>query len=90
MNAAVNSAETAYYRRELGIFLTETPPTDAPKHPFRPLSPRNPFFPASGPATGSFNGLHAKSNIPIGSTSRLSKDDGHANKRHRQAPAQPV
>jgi phage gpG-like protein len=26
-----------------------------------PLFPRNPFFPAPGPATGSFNGLHAKS-----------------------------
>jgi len=26
---------------------------------------RNPLFPASGPATGSFNGLHAKSNFLV-------------------------
>jgi outer membrane receptor protein involved in Fe transport len=29
----------------LEFFLTETLPTDAPKHFFRPLFPRNPFFP---------------------------------------------
>ena len=36
-----------------GPFLTETPPTDSPKHLFRPLFPRNPLFPAlrSGPTT---------------------------------------
>jgi hypothetical protein len=30
----------------LGIFLTETPSSEAPKHFFRPLFPRNPHFPA--------------------------------------------
>jgi len=30
---------------------------------FSPLFPRNPLFPASGPATRSFNGLHPKSNF---------------------------
>jgi hypothetical protein len=60
MKTAVKSPESAVYRRGLGIFLTETPPTDTPtcppkprrrrKHFFRPLFPRNPHFPASGPA----------------------------------------
>jgi hypothetical protein len=43
------------------IFRAETPPTAAPEHLSHPLSPRNPLFPASGPATGSFNGPHLKS-----------------------------
>ena len=51
MKTAVKSPESADYRRGLGIFLTETPLTAAPKHFFRPLFPRNPHFPAlrSGP-----------------------------------------
>ena len=51
MKTAVKSPESAVYRRGLGIFLTETPPPDTPKHLFRPLFPRNPHFPAlrSGP-----------------------------------------
>ena len=61
MKTAVKSPESADYRRGPGIFVTETPTTEAPKHFFRSLFPRNPLFPASGPATGSFNGLHAKS-----------------------------
>ena len=39
MNAALKSSELADYRRGLGIFLTETPPTDTPKHLFRPHFP---------------------------------------------------
>ena len=37
----------------MGIFQANTPPTDEPKHLFRPLSPRNPLSPAlrSGPTT---------------------------------------
>jgi hypothetical protein len=46
MENAVKSPESAVYRRELGIFLTETPLAAAPKHFFRPLFPRNPHFPA--------------------------------------------
>jgi hypothetical protein len=46
MKTAVKSPESADYRRGLGIFLTETPPTDTPKHLFRPPFPRNPHFPA--------------------------------------------
>jgi hypothetical protein len=46
MKTAVNSPESAVYRRGLGIFLTETPLTAAPKHLFGPLFPRNPHFPA--------------------------------------------
>jgi hypothetical protein len=51
MKTAVKSPELADYRRGPGIFPTETPPTDAPKHLFRSLFPRNPQFPAlrSGP-----------------------------------------
>ena len=61
MKTAVKSPESAVYRRGLGIILTETPPTDTPRHFFRPLFPRNPLFPASGLATGSLNGLNPKS-----------------------------
>jgi hypothetical protein len=39
MKTAVKSPESAVYRRGLGIFLAETPLTEAPKHLFRPLSP---------------------------------------------------
>ncbi len=46
MKTAVKSPESAVYRRGLGIFLTETPLPEAPKHFFRPLFPRNPLFPA--------------------------------------------
>jgi hypothetical protein len=42
----MNSPESADYRRVPGIFLTETPPTEAPNHRLRPLFPRNPHFPA--------------------------------------------
>ncbi len=34
----------------MGIFQANTPPTDEPKHLFRPLFPRNPLFPPSDPA----------------------------------------
>jgi hypothetical protein len=53
MKTAVKSPESAVYRRGLGVFLTETPLTAAPKHFFRPLFPRNPHFPAlqSSPPT---------------------------------------
>jgi hypothetical protein len=61
MNFPPKSPNLAKYRRGLEFFLTETLPTVAPKHFFRPLFPRNPFFPASGPANRSFNGLHPKS-----------------------------
>ena len=46
MKTAVKSPESTDCRCELGIFLTETPSTEAPKHFFRPLFPRNPHFPA--------------------------------------------
>ena len=46
MKTAVKSPESAVYRRGLGIFLTETPLPEAPKHFFRPPFPRNPHFPA--------------------------------------------
>ncbi len=46
MKTAVKSPESAVHRRGLGIFLTETPPTDTRRHLFRPLFPRNPHFPA--------------------------------------------
>jgi hypothetical protein len=36
-----------------------------------PLFPRNPLFPASGPATSSFNGLHPKSKFLALSSSIL-------------------
>lgn len=58
MKTAVKSPESADYRRGLGIFLTETPPTDTPKHLFRPLFPRNPLFPASDP--GSYTGTDSE------------------------------
>ena len=45
MDAAVKFPESADYLRGLGFFHTETPSTDAPKHLFRPLFPRNPLFP---------------------------------------------
>jgi hypothetical protein len=63
MKTAVKSPESAVYRLGLGIFITETPLTEAPKHFFRPLLPRNPNFPASGSTTDSFNSLHPKSNF---------------------------
>ena len=78
MNLAVKSSESSDYRCGLGIFVAETPSTDRPKHLFRPLSPRNPHFPAlrSGPlalsgasrtkqipSSHSFNGPPPKSNI---------------------------
>gem|GEM_PF-2604225 len=44
VQTVVTSSESADYRRGLGFFLTETPPTDAPKHLFRPPFPRNPHF----------------------------------------------
>jgi hypothetical protein len=46
MKIAPKSPHCARSWRGLEIFLTETQPTDALKHLFRPLSPRNPFFPA--------------------------------------------
>jgi hypothetical protein len=42
MKTAVKSPESAFYRRGLGVLLTETPPTDAPKHLFCPLFPPPP------------------------------------------------
>ncbi|MCX6866287.1 MAG: hypothetical protein NTV46_08745, partial [Verrucomicrobia bacterium] len=42
MKTAVKSPESADCRCEPGIFLTETPSTEAPEHFFRPLFPRNP------------------------------------------------
>ena len=41
-HAALQSFHLARWRG-LGIFLTETPPTVAPKHLLRPLSPATPF-----------------------------------------------
>jgi hypothetical protein len=61
MKTAVKSPESAVYRRGLGIFLAETPLTEAPKHLFRPLFPRNPHFPASGPSQWLFQGPPAES-----------------------------
>jgi hypothetical protein len=46
MKIAVKSPEPSDYRCGLGIFITETPLTAAPKHFFRPLFPRPPHFPA--------------------------------------------
>jgi hypothetical protein len=61
MKTAMKSPDSTDYRHGLGFFLTETPPTDEPKHLFRPLFPRNPLFPAlrSGPK-GYFRGLPPK------------------------------
>ena len=55
MEIAVKSPNHTTFRREPGIFCAETPRTYRPKHPTIPL------FPASGLATGFFNGLHPKS-----------------------------
>jgi hypothetical protein len=59
----LNSQITASFRREPGISRAETSPNAGPKHRYRPLFPRNPLFPASGPATGSYNGIHRESNF---------------------------
>jgi hypothetical protein len=59
----VISPETAVYRCGMGIFLTETPLPELPKHFFRPPFPPPPLFSASGPATRSFNGLHPKNKL---------------------------
>ena len=61
MNFPPKSHNPARSRRGLGIFSAETPPSVSPQHLFRPLFPRSPLFPATGPATGSFNGFHPKS-----------------------------
>jgi hypothetical protein len=61
MKTVVKSPESADYRRGLGVFLTETPPTDTPKHFFRPLSPAPPFSPPSGPTQWLFQEPPAES-----------------------------
>ena len=61
MNGALKASESADYRRGLGIFLTETPPTDTPKHLSRPLFPRNPFFPRLRSGHRLFQGPPAQS-----------------------------
>jgi hypothetical protein len=61
MKIALKSPNNDTFWREPEIFRAETPRTDRPKHLFCPLFPCNPIFPASGLATGSFNGLHPKS-----------------------------
>jgi hypothetical protein len=63
IETAVKSPESAVCRRGLGILLTETPPTDAPKHLFRPLFPRNPFFPCLRSGHRLFQGPPAESNF---------------------------
>jgi len=61
MNSDSKFPNIARSRRKSTIFRAETPPTAAPEHLSRPLFPRNPHFPASGPANGSFKGPHLKS-----------------------------
>jgi hypothetical protein len=61
MKTSVKSPESAVYRRGLGIFLTETPPTDTQKHLFRPLFPATPISPPSGPTQWLFQGPPAQS-----------------------------
>jgi len=68
---AIKSPNHTTFRRELGIFRAETPRAERLKHIFRPRFPRNPLFPCSGPATGSFNGLHAKSKFLAGKANSL-------------------
>jgi hypothetical protein len=64
MKTAVKSPEQAVYRRGLGIFLTETPSTDRPKHLFRPLFPRNPHFPALRSDSMALSGASRQKQIP--------------------------
>ncbi|MGL4399497.1 MAG: hypothetical protein ACRCXD_06490, partial [Luteolibacter sp.] len=64
MKTAVKSPESAVYRRGLGIFLTNTPPTDTPKHLFRPLFPRNPHFPALRPDPLALSGASRRKQTP--------------------------
>jgi hypothetical protein len=86
MKTAVKSPAPTDYRRGLGFFLTETPPTGAPKHLFRPLFPRNPHFPASGPTQGLFQGPPAESKIL---TLRWHKEVGALMPSPRTKPANP-
>jgi hypothetical protein len=66
VKTAVKSPESAVYRRGLGIFLTETPPTDTPRHRDTssvPHFPRTPPFPRPPVrSNGSFSGLPQKAN----------------------------
>ncbi len=52
------------YRRGLGIFLTETPLPEAPKHFFRPLFPRTPLFPALRSDPMALSGASRRKQIP--------------------------
>ena len=47
----------------MGVLLTETRPTDAPKHLFCPLFPHNPFFPRLRSGHRLFQGPPAESKV---------------------------
>ena len=51
-------------RRGMGTFLSETPATDATKHLFSPLSPRNPLFPALRSAPTAVSRASRRKQIP--------------------------
>jgi hypothetical protein len=62
MKTAMKSPAFAKFRSGIGFFLAEAPPSDAPKHLFRPFSPATAFFPPSGPATAFPTALTPKAN----------------------------
>jgi hypothetical protein len=64
MKTAVKSPEPSDYRCGLGIFITETPLTAAPKHFFRPLFPRTPHFPALRSDPMALSGASRRKQIP--------------------------
>jgi hypothetical protein len=87
-------------RRGMGTFLSETPATDAPKHLFSPLFPRNPLSPPSGPAQRQFQGPPADSKFlatacpphrPGGNGHRSPRpmDSGHQRSRRGGDPRRP-
>jgi hypothetical protein len=89
MKTAVKSSESAVYRGGLGIFLTETPSTDAPtcppkprrrrKHLFRPLFPRNPHFPARWSDPMALSAASRTKQFPSKDTIQSFKSGGQGN-----------
>lgn len=64
MKTAVKFPESSVYLRELGIFLTETPLPEAPRHFFRLILPRTPNFPALQSAPLLFSGAARRKQTP--------------------------